>query len=109
MTFTGKLTTQQGKQITVTGKGGDIKFNDTAKVVCGGISAENAKIYMIDTVLNPNNALAADATTTTSPTTTSETATSETATTTSEAPATTSAAPATTSAAPATTTVAPAA
>ena len=110
----GKLTTQQGKQITVTGKGGDLKFDDTAKVVCGGISAENAKLYMIDTVLNPNNALAADATTTTSPTTTSETATSETvtsetATTTSEAPATTSAAPATTSAAPAATTVAPAA
>ncbi len=64
----GKLTTQQGKQITVTGKGGDLKFDDTAKVVCGGISAENAKLYMIDTVLNPNNALADDATTTTSPT-----------------------------------------
>src|SRR6478672_8057818 len=93
----GKLTTQQGKQITITGKGGDLKFDDTAKVVCGGISAQNAKLYMIDTVLNPNNALASDATTTTSPTTTSE------------APATTSAAPATTSAAPAATTVAPAA
>ena len=57
----GKLTTQQGKQITITGKGGDLKFDDTAKVVCGGISAQNAKLYMIDTVLNPNNALAADA------------------------------------------------
>jgi uncharacterized surface protein with fasciclin (FAS1) repeats len=109
----GKLTTQQGKQITITGKGGDLKFDDTAKVVCGGISAQNAKLYMIDTVLNPNNALAADATTTTSPTTTTETTTSETTTsetaTTSEAPATTTPAPATTSAAPTTTSAAPAA
>ena len=103
----GKLTTQQGKQITITGKGGDLKFDDTAKVVCGGISAQNAKLYMIDTVLNPNNALAADATTTTSPTTTTETSTTETST--SETATTTSAAPATTSAAPATTTAAPAA
>jgi uncharacterized surface protein with fasciclin (FAS1) repeats len=106
----GKLTTQQGKQITVTGKGGDLKFDDTAKVVCGGISAQNAKLYMIDTVLNPNNALAGDATTTTSPTSTTETSTTETSTSeTATSTATTSAAPATTSAAPATTTAAPAA
>jgi uncharacterized surface protein with fasciclin (FAS1) repeats len=72
----GKLTTQQGKQITVTGKGGDIKFDDTAKVVCGGITGANSKIYLIDTVLSPNNALAGTATTTTSPTSTTETTTS---------------------------------
>jgi len=111
----GKLTTQQGKQITITGKGGDLKFDDTAKVVCGGISAKNSKIYMIDTVLSPDNALAADATTTTSPTSTTETTTSETATSETTAaettappatsePATTSATPAT--AAPATATTA---
>ena len=70
----GKLTTQQGKQITVTGKGGDIKFDDTAKVVCGGITGANSKIYLIDTVLSPSNALASTATTTTSPTSTSTSA-----------------------------------
>jgi uncharacterized surface protein with fasciclin (FAS1) repeats len=98
----GKLTTQQGKQITVTGKGGDLKFDDTAKVVCGGIAAKNSKIYMIDTVLSPSNALGGDATTTTSA---APGAQAE-ATTTVSAPATTSAA---TTAAPATTTAAPAA
>lgn len=80
----GKLTTQEGTQITITGKGGDLKFDDTAKVVCGGITAQNAKIYMIDTVLSPAGALPGTATTTTSPTSTTEATT-----TTSEAPATT--------------------
>jgi uncharacterized surface protein with fasciclin (FAS1) repeats len=70
----GKLTTQEGAQITITGKGGDLKFDDTAKVVCGGITAKNSKIYMIDTVLDPANALPGTATTTTSPTSTTETA-----------------------------------
>jgi uncharacterized surface protein with fasciclin (FAS1) repeats len=93
----GKLTTQQGKQITVTGKGGDIKVDDVAKVVCGDISAENAKIYMIDTVLDPANTLGPNETTATSSTTTTttttttsaESTTSETATpeTSNEAPA----------------------
>jgi uncharacterized surface protein with fasciclin (FAS1) repeats len=82
----GKLTTQQGKQITVTGKGGDIKVDDVAKVVCGDIEPANARIYMIDTVLDPANALPGLETVTTSPTTT--TTTSETTTTeTTEAPA----------------------
>lgn len=74
----GKLTTQEGAQITVTGKGGDLKFDDTAKVVCGGITAKSAKIYMIDTVLDPAKALPANATTTTSPTSTSATTSAET-------------------------------
>ncbi len=39
----------------MTGKGGDIKVNDTAKLVCGPIQAQNARIYMIDTVLDPNS------------------------------------------------------
>ena len=50
----GQRPTQQGAEIKVTGKGGDIKVNDTAKVVCGGIQAANARIYIIDTVLDPD-------------------------------------------------------
>ncbi len=84
----GNLTTQQGKQITIDGKGGDLKFDQVAKVVCGGIAAKNAKIYMIDTVLSPDNALSPNG----------ETPTSATATTSAEA---TSAAPTTTSVSPA--------
>jgi uncharacterized surface protein with fasciclin (FAS1) repeats len=72
----GKLTTMQGKQVTVTGKGGDVKVDDTAKVVCGGITTTTGVIYMIDTVLNPSNAIATSTTSTTS--TTSETTTSTT-------------------------------
>jgi uncharacterized surface protein with fasciclin (FAS1) repeats len=49
----GQRPTQQGAEIKVTGTGGDIKVNDTAKVVCGGIQASNARIYIIDTVLDP--------------------------------------------------------
>jgi uncharacterized surface protein with fasciclin (FAS1) repeats len=49
----GQRPTQQGTEIKVTGKGGDIKVNDAAKVVCGGIQAENARIYIIDSVLDP--------------------------------------------------------
>jgi uncharacterized surface protein with fasciclin (FAS1) repeats len=48
----GQQPTQQGAPLKVTGKGGDIQVNDTAKVVCGGIRANNARIYMIDTVLD---------------------------------------------------------
>ena len=36
----GQRPTQEGAEVKVTGKGGDIKVNDTAKVVCGGIQAE---------------------------------------------------------------------
>ena len=36
----GQRPTQQGAEIKVTGKGGDIKVNDTAKVVCGGDSGQ---------------------------------------------------------------------
>lgn len=79
----GKLTSQQGAQITVTGTGGDIKVDDVAKVVCAGITGENAKIYMIDTVLDPANALPANATVapTSSETSTTETSTTESTTT----------------------------
>ncbi len=49
----GQRPTQEGAEIKVTGKNGDIKVNDTAKLVCGGIQAENARIYIIDKVLDP--------------------------------------------------------
>ncbi len=51
----GQRPTQEGAEIKVTGKDGDIKVNDTAKVICGGIQASNARIYIIDTVLDPNS------------------------------------------------------
>jgi uncharacterized surface protein with fasciclin (FAS1) repeats len=73
----GQRPTQQGAEIKVTGTGGDIKVNDTAKVVCGGIQAANARIYIIDSVLDP--ALAPEPIT---PTGTSATATTTTTTTT---------------------------
>lgn len=49
----GQRPTQEGADIKVEGKNGDIKVNTTAKVICGGIQAENARIYIIDTVLDP--------------------------------------------------------
>jgi uncharacterized surface protein with fasciclin (FAS1) repeats len=72
----GQRPSQQGEEVKVTGKGGDIKVNDTAKIVCGGIQANNARIYIIDKVLDPaappdpitptgTNAAATTATTTT--------------------------------------------
>ena len=78
----GQRPTQQGEEIKVTGSGGDIKVNDSAKVVCGGIQASNARIYIVDTVLDPAappEALTPTSTssTSTTPTTTSETATTE--------------------------------
>jgi uncharacterized surface protein with fasciclin (FAS1) repeats len=52
----GQRPTQQGAEIKVTGKGGDIKVNDTAKVVCGGIQGDNSRIYIIDSVMDPAQA-----------------------------------------------------
>lgn len=74
--------TQEGADVTIKGKGGDIKVNDSAKVICGGITAANARIYIIDTVLDPTTGSAfsagqsaASASSTTS--TTSSTSSSE--------------------------------
>ena len=71
----GQRPTQQGAEIKVTGKNGDIKVNDTAKVVCGGIQAENARIYIIDKVLDSASppeplapSLSSSSSTTTTPT-----------------------------------------
>ena len=99
----GKMPTQDGRPVTVTGKGGDVKINDTAKVVCA-YSAKGAYIYMIDTVLTPP---AAGATTTTPSNSSTETTTSTSAAPSTSAEPTSSEAPATTAASPATTTKAP--
>jgi uncharacterized surface protein with fasciclin (FAS1) repeats len=52
----GQRPTQEGAEIKVDGKNGDIKVNDTAKLICGGIQAQNARIYIIDQVLDPASA-----------------------------------------------------
>ncbi|WP_372512960.1 fasciclin domain-containing protein [Mycobacterium cookii] len=44
--------TLQGAEVNVTGQGNDLKVND-AGLVCGGVHAANATVYMIDTVLIP--------------------------------------------------------
>ena len=89
----GKMPTQDGRPVVVTGKDGDIKVNGN-RVACA-YAARGAYIYMIDTVLTPPVPAAEAGATATSGT---ETAT----------PATTSAAPADESPAAATTPAAPA-
>lgn len=74
----GQRPTQQGAEIKVDGKGGDIKVNGNSKVLCGAIQAENARIYLIDTPLNKADAPeaitpGASGTSTTSTTTTTTT------------------------------------
>ena len=76
----GKMPTQDGRLVSVTGKGGDVKINDTAKVVCS-YTSKGAYIYMIDTVLTPPQS---DTQTSTTPSTSS----TETTTSTSAAPST---------------------
>jgi uncharacterized surface protein with fasciclin (FAS1) repeats len=84
----GQRPTQQGAEINVAGKGDDVKINDTTKVLCGGIVAGHARIYLIDTVLNPSSSPAPI-----TPTSTSSTATTTaTTTTTSTSTATSSSA-----------------
>lgn len=67
----GTMPTQDGRPVTVTGKGGDIKVND-AKLVCA-YTAHGAYIYMIDTVLTPPTPAAEAGASTTSTTETSST------------------------------------
>ena len=74
----GQRPTQQGAEIKVDGDGGDIKVNDTAELVCGAIFTKNARVYLIDTVLDPKtppNAITPSATSSTTTTTTSATTT----------------------------------
>lgn len=73
----GQRPTQEGTEIEVTGSGGDIQVNETVKVVCGGIQAQNARIYLIDHVLNPADAPAPVTPTSTSSSTTSASPTTE--------------------------------
>ncbi|PND55242.1 fasciclin [Mycobacterium sp. ENV421] len=84
----GKMPTQQGSPVNVTGKGGDIKVNDTAKLVCG-YTARGAYIYMIDTVLSPADAPEPNTATSTTSTTPTTTTTSSPAESTSATPTTT--------------------
>lgn len=77
----GQRPTQQGAEIEVSGSGGDITVNDTAKVLCGGIQAANARIYLIDKVLDPASPPEAVTSTTSA---TSATSATETTTTTPE-------------------------
>ena len=107
----GKMPTQDGRPVVVTGKDGDIKVNGN-RVTCA-YAARGAYIYMIDTVLTPPvpaaeaGAAAASGTETTTSATASATTSAAPA---SETPAaaTTSAAPASETPAPATTSAAPA-
>ncbi|MGQ9348279.1 fasciclin domain-containing protein [Mycolicibacterium gilvum] len=73
----GQRPTQEGTEVEVTGSGGDIQVNATTKVVCGGITAQNAKVYIIDQVLNPAEAPAPIAPTSTSTTETTTTGSAE--------------------------------
>jgi uncharacterized surface protein with fasciclin (FAS1) repeats len=77
----GQRPTQEGADIKVTGTGGDIKVNDTAKVVCGGIQGANSRVYIIDKVLDPNSppeALVPSGSSTSSTTTTTTTSATDT-------------------------------
>ncbi len=47
----GKMPTQDGRPVVVTGRGGDVRVNDN-RIVCA-YTAHGAYIYMIDTVLTP--------------------------------------------------------
>lgn len=78
----GQRPTQEGTEIEVTGSGGDIQVNETAEVVCGGIQAQNARIYIVDAVLNPAQAPAPITPTSTSTTETTSTTPTSTETTT---------------------------
>lgn len=75
----GQRPTQEGTEVKVTGKGGDVKVNDTAKVVCGGIVAGHARIYLIDSVLDPAAGPAPISTSGTSATSAASTTTTTTA------------------------------
>jgi uncharacterized surface protein with fasciclin (FAS1) repeats len=86
----GQRPTQEGTEIKVEGKGGDIKVNGDTKVLCGAIQAANARIYLIDKVLDPAagpEPLTASDTSSTTTTTTTTTTTSESVTPAAEAPA----------------------
>lgn len=93
----GQRPTQEGAEINVTGKGDSVKVNDTAKVLCGGIVAGHARIYIIDSVLDAGAApppVVGPSTSTTAPTATTSAATSASAASATSATSATSAPPA---------------
>jgi len=105
----GKMPTQDGRPVLVTGKDGDIKVNDN-RVSCA-YAVRGGYIYMIDTVLtpptpaaeSPASASATETPSSAAPTTSAAPASESAAPTTSAAPASaTEAAPSTTAAAPTT-------
>ncbi|MGU3653510.1 fasciclin domain-containing protein [Mycolicibacterium sp. A43C] len=84
----GIIYTQQGKPVTVKGDENNLTVNEQAKVTCGGIGADHMRVYIIDTVLDPNTAPASVTPTTTSSSTSATTSTSAAETTTSATPTT---------------------
>jgi uncharacterized surface protein with fasciclin (FAS1) repeats len=42
----------EGKDLTVTGMGNDLKVNGN-NVICGNVQTANATVYLVDTVLMP--------------------------------------------------------
>ena len=95
----GKMPTQDGRPVIVTGKDGDIKVNDN-RVSCA-YAVRGGYVYMIDTVLTPPTPAAESPTAASGTETPSSAAPSSAAATTSAASAT-DAAPSTTQAAPST-------
>ncbi|MEU0953616.1 fasciclin domain-containing protein [Streptomyces niveus] len=49
----GTFTTLEGGTLSTSGSGSTFKVNDTANIVCGGITTSNATVNLIDTVLMP--------------------------------------------------------
>ncbi|MGW0159116.1 fasciclin domain-containing protein [Mycobacterium sp. NPDC003323] len=52
----GIIYTQQGKPVAVEGDENNLTVNEQAKVTCGGIGADHMRVYIIDTVLDPDTA-----------------------------------------------------
>jgi uncharacterized surface protein with fasciclin (FAS1) repeats len=100
----GKMPTQDGRSVTVTGKGGEIKVNDV-RVTCA-FATRGAYIYMIDEVLTPPTP-AAEAGESTTPTTTPTTTASPTTTAAPTTTASPTASPTTTAPSPAEQTATP--
>ena len=48
----GTHTTVQGDDVEVTGSGDDLMVNGST-VICGGVTTQNATVYLVDTVLMP--------------------------------------------------------
>jgi uncharacterized surface protein with fasciclin (FAS1) repeats len=49
----GSFPTLEKQSLTIMGRGGTYKVNDTATVVCGNVQTANANVEIIDTVLMP--------------------------------------------------------